>query len=57
MPPKVFERYRPVACLNAILRAKGRVERKGEVVHIQVDRLESLDSHLAGLAAHSRDFH
>ncbi|MGP1309734.1 MAG: error-prone DNA polymerase [Phycisphaerales bacterium] len=55
--PKVFERFRPVARLSAILLASGRVERKGEVVHVQVDRLESLDGHIAGLAAPSRDFH
>lgn len=55
--PKVFERYRPVARLSAILLASGRVERKGEIVHIQVDCLESLDIHIAGLAAQSRDFH
>jgi error-prone DNA polymerase len=55
--PKVFERFRAVARLSAILLASGRVERKGEVVHVQVNGLESLDHHLAGLAAQLRDFH
>jgi error-prone DNA polymerase len=55
--PKVFERFRAVARLSAILLASGRVERKGEVVHVQVDRMEALDRELAGMAAQSRDFH
>lgn len=55
--PKVFERYRPVARLSAALLAHGRVERKGEVVHLQVTRLSTLDEALAGMTARSRDFH
>jgi len=55
--PKVFERFRAVARLSGLLLAHARVERRGEVIHLQVSRMESLDGQLAGLAAQSRDFH
>ena len=55
--PRTFERYRKAARLSACMLAEGRVERQGQVVHIQVDRLASLDGWLEGLSARSRDFH
>jgi error-prone DNA polymerase len=55
--PRTFERYRKAARLSACMLAEGRVERQGQVVHIQVERLASLDGWLEGLSARSRDFH
>jgi len=55
--PRTFERYRKAARLSACILAEGRVERQGQVVHIQTNRLHSLDGWLAGLSARSRDFH
>ncbi len=54
-----FEEYRRVARLSTVLLAEGKVERQGEVVHIHVQHLESLDDHLPALATRrmSRDFH
>lgn len=53
----VFERYRRVARLSRVMLAHGHVERQGEVVHLHVHRLESLDDRLDTLVARSRDFH
>ncbi len=53
----VFERFRAVARLSGAILALGRVERAGEVVHLHVSRLESLDSLLPPWRARSRDFH
>ncbi len=55
--PKVFERFRRVGRLSAMLLARGRVERQGEVVHVHVDHMESLDGLAPELASASRDFH
>ena len=53
----VFEAFRKTARLSTTLLAKGRVERSGEVVHVHVQRLESLDDEASELASVSRDFH
>lgn len=53
----VFERFRAIARLSGAILALGRVERAGEVVHLHVSRLESLDALLPGRPARSRDFH
>jgi error-prone DNA polymerase len=55
--PKVFERYRQVGRLSAMLLAWGRVERQGEVVHVHAQRLQSLDALAPSIGSHSRDFH
>lgn len=55
--PKVFEKYRSAARHGIIVLAHGWVERMGDVIHVQVYKLESLDHHIAQLATHSRDFH
>jgi error-prone DNA polymerase len=55
--PEVFERYRTAGKHSTILGAWGRVERQGEVVHVQTLRLASLDALGDGLTARSRDFH
>jgi len=55
--PNVFERFRSVGKLSASICATGRIERSGEVVHLHVSRLESLDSWQPALRSASRDFH
>ncbi len=55
--PDVFERYRSVGKTSASLCAWGRVERQGEVVHVLVARLASLDMLNAGVEVRPRDFH
>jgi error-prone DNA polymerase len=55
--PKIFEQFRRVARLSAVLLAHGKIEREGEVVHLHVDSLESLDDNLESLTSQSRDFH
>ncbi|MEM1186546.1 MAG: error-prone DNA polymerase [Planctomycetota bacterium] len=52
-----FEKFRRVAKLSTILLVQGTVERQGEVVHVHVAKIESLDSKLPQVAAVSRDFH
>ncbi len=47
--PKVYERFRRAARMSVILLAAGRVERKGDVVHLIVRRLRNI-SDLAGEA-------
>jgi error-prone DNA polymerase len=54
----VFERYELVARHAGILLARGRVDRRGDVVHIRVHHLERLDMpHGEPLTVRSRDFH
>jgi len=53
----VFEAFRKAARLSTTLLAKGRVERSGEVVHVHVQSLTSLDDEASQLASVSRDFH
>jgi error-prone DNA polymerase len=55
--PAVYEKYRRVARGAAALIAEGRVERQGEVVHLQVERLLDASEGLAELQGRSRDFH
>ncbi|MFH1109217.1 MAG: error-prone DNA polymerase [Planctomycetota bacterium] len=55
--PTVYEKYRRVARGAAALIAEGRVERQGEVVHLQVERLLDASEGLAELQGRSRDFH
>jgi error-prone DNA polymerase len=55
--PKTFERFRRVARLSRALLATGKVERQGEVVHVHVDRLDSLDGEVPLERRSSRDFH
>lgn len=52
-----FEKYRRVARLSRMLLARGVVERQGEVVHIHVRHLESLDTMPDVPDSRSRDFH
>ena len=55
--PPVYERYRRAARGAAVLLAEGRVERQGQVIHVQTERLSDLSEHLADLRSRSRDFH
>ena len=57
VPPKVYEQYRRAARHSAALAAYGRIERQGQVVHVKVTKLASLDGELAAVAQRSRDFH
>ena len=55
--PQVFERYRAAARHGAVILVNGRVDREGEVVHVIVERLESLDERMGKLAFTARSFH
>jgi error-prone DNA polymerase len=52
-----FETYRRVARQSHVLQVRGKVERQGEVVHLHVDHMESLDHALPDVEVASRDFH
>jgi len=52
-----FEKCRRVARLSRMLLARGVVEREGEVVHLHVRHLESLDAMPDVPEVNSRDFH
>ncbi|MFO0833943.1 MAG: hypothetical protein U0638_03160 [Phycisphaerales bacterium] len=55
--PKVYERYRAAARHARVLAATGIVEREGEVVHVVVHHLRSIQIASTSIAAASRDFH
>ncbi len=52
-----YEQYRRVVRLSTVLLARGKVERKDDVIHIHAKHLESLDESLRELTFASRDFH
>jgi error-prone DNA polymerase len=54
--PKIWERYHRPAGRAAALMAYGRLERKGEVVHLLVSQVRDLSAVLMGLRPKSRDF-
>ncbi len=54
--PSIYERFRRTARGAVALLAEGRVERQGEVVHLQTARLEDLSKSLTELGSVSRDF-
>lgn len=54
---RTFEKYRKVARLSTTLIATGRVQREGEVVHVHVSRLATVDGLLPRVRSKSRDFH
>ncbi|MEO1584334.1 MAG: error-prone DNA polymerase [Planctomycetota bacterium] len=53
----VFERHRRVGRLSTLLLARGTVERQGEVVHMHVRSMQSMDDRLPSIAVASRNFH
>ena len=55
--PAVFERDRRAARGAIALIAEGRVERQGQVIHVQSHRLRDLSESLGSLRRMSRDFH
>jgi error-prone DNA polymerase len=55
--PQVYEKYRRVAHGSVALIAEGRVERQGEVIHVQVTHVKDMSKSLAQLRSVSRDFH
>lgn len=54
---RTFEKYRRVARLSTSLVARGRVQREGDVVHVHVSHLSSVDGLLPRVRSRSRDFH
>lgn len=54
--PNTWERFRRAARSAVALLAHGRLERKHEVTHVLVERLEDLTERLRGLPGRSRDF-
>ena len=57
--PKVYRRYRPIARHEEVVLATGRVERRGEVVHLVVASFDRLDSEIdpvGSWSGTSRDF-
>ncbi|MBN1489417.1 MAG: DNA polymerase III subunit alpha [Phycisphaerae bacterium] len=54
--PRIYERFRSMmgAC---VWLAEGRVERQGDVIHVQTTRIEDLGHRLSALRVTSRDFH
>ncbi len=55
--PHIYERYRRVAKHGVIVIARGQVERQGEVIHINVSRIEDASDEMRELLTTSRDFH
>ncbi len=55
--PRIYQKYRQAARGAAVLVAEGRVQRQGEVAHLQVERLEDLSHALGKVHSKSRDFH
>ncbi|MBW2454016.1 MAG: error-prone DNA polymerase [Deltaproteobacteria bacterium] len=56
--PRVFEAYELVARHAGIMLARGRIDRRGDVVHLRAAHLERLDMPQGGsLTLRSRDFH
>lgn len=55
--PQVWERFRAVGRSRIAVIAEGTVERQGDVVHVQVQRLSDLSARIAPVRAKSRDFH
>ena len=53
--PGVYRRFRAATAAAALI-AEGRVERRGDVVHVVAKRLEDLGAELDGLLVGARDF-
>jgi error-prone DNA polymerase len=54
--PKIFEQYRASVLTGRLLRADGRLQREGEVIHVVAERIGDLTASLSALTHHSRDF-
>ncbi|MFA9476950.1 error-prone DNA polymerase [Phycisphaerales bacterium AB-hyl4] len=55
--PKVYERCRVAVRTAMLIFVRGRVERRGQVVHINVRSVQDLTASVHNLQARSRDFH
>jgi len=55
--PQIYQKYRLAARGAVALIAEGRVERQGDVVHLQTTRLQDMSHALEDLRSTSRDFH
>jgi error-prone DNA polymerase len=53
----VWQRFYRVARTATLLLAQGRLQRKGQIIHVLVARLEDLSELLGGMGSQSRDFH
>ena len=55
--PQIYQKYRLAAHGAVALVAEGRIERQGDVVHLQTTRLQDMSHALKNLRSTSRDFH
>ncbi len=55
--PAVWQRYFSVARAATAWLASGKLENREGVIHVLVNQLEDLSSHVTGLQSRSRDFH
>ncbi len=55
--PEVYERFRRDTFRAVALLVEGRVERQGEVIHVQTERVADLSRSLTGLEVGARNFH
>jgi error-prone DNA polymerase len=55
--PQVYDRFRQAARNATVMLARGRIERQGDVCHVQVHAVEDLSEELRELVTKSRDFH
>ncbi len=53
----VWQRFYRVARTATALLVQGRLERKGQIIHVLVARLEDLSERLGEVGSRSRDFH
>ncbi|MCO6436053.1 MAG: hypothetical protein J5J06_03095 [Phycisphaerae bacterium] len=54
--PEVYERFRDAAVYARLVIARGRIERRGSVVHLLVAGFENIEDWVADLPRRSRDF-
>jgi error-prone DNA polymerase len=54
--PDVYERFRDAAVYAKLIIARGRVERRGRVVHLLSLAFEDIERHAENLPRLSRDF-
>ena len=55
--PEIYDKYRAAAYAASALIVEGRVERRGEVVHLNVTRISDMSARLKDFRSRSRDFH
>ena len=55
--PGTWERFHQAARKATVLLARGTLQREKQVIHVLVDKLEDLSTHLKDANLRSRDFH